>query len=233
MTKPTESNAARQCVIEDPFRLSPDDSNRRRRSTAALDPAVLSHRRHLADGTRISLRAIAPTDRVALRDELFLKLGTVSLRNRFLCTKLDLTELELTRFCQIDFYRHVAIVAEAMIPGHRRLIGVGRMTRPNAEAVEAEIAITVQDDFQGLGLGRLLLIKLIACARLLGIDRLEGTMFAHNYRMVNLMHATYLPHETSLEEGILTISLDLRAYRASIRVDAAGENSPINPGDLA
>ncbi|MDJ0779844.1 MAG: GNAT family N-acetyltransferase [Gammaproteobacteria bacterium] len=175
----------------------------------ALDPAMLAESWHLASGSQIDLRAIAPGDRVALREDLFFKLGADSLRNRFFCTKLDLSEDELTRFCQVDFLRHVAIVAESRVGDSRRLIGVGRFVRACAASTWAEVAITVQDDYQGRGIGGLLLHKLTDCARNLGIERLEGSMLAQNFRMAKLMRGLRLPCASRLENGISTLSLDL------------------------
>ncbi len=189
--------------------LRPLPRGSRAGGTNRLDPSVLTQSRPLADGASLNLRAITPADRVALREELFLKLGPDSLRNRFFGTKLDLSEVELARLCQVDFLRHVAIVAETSRAGRRRLVGVGRFVRAEDDAATAEVAITVQDHYQGRGIGGQLLCRLVVAARELGLSRLEGSMFAQNQRMARLMRALQLPCESSLEDGILTISLDL------------------------
>lgn len=201
-------------------------------SAAPFDPARLTHRHYLTNGVTIRLRAIEAGDRIALREQLFLKLGKESLRNRFFGFKADLSESELTNFCRVDFCRHVAVVAEVLSSGSRRLVGVGRMVRASSGAVAAEIAITVQDEFQGLGIGGMLLRKLVDAARELGIERLVGSMFAQNYRMAKLVRASGLPCETSLDNGILTLSIDLRAGRASnLTGDTGDDISPKTPID--
>ncbi len=207
-------NASLRRVLDGRGLLRSGDGSNHGEPGNALDPDALAESWHLAGGYSIDLRAIAPGDRVALREDLFFKLGTDSLRNRFFCTKLDLTEDELTRFCQVDFHRHVAIVAETRSGDRRRLVGVGRFARASAAATWAEVAITVQDDFQGRGIGGLLLRKLVACARELKIERLEGSMLAQNYRMAKLMRGLRLPCGSRLENGINTLSLDLRAAPA-------------------
>ena len=207
-------NATLRRILDGRGLLRPVDESARGEPGRALDPGSLAESWHLAGGNAIDLRAITPGDRIALREDLFLKLGAESLRNRFFCTRLDLTDDELTRFCRVDFYRHVAIVAETRSGDCRRLVGVGRFARTSAAAAWAEIAITVQDDYQGRGIGGLLLRRLVGCARELGIERLEGSMLAQNFRMEKLMRGLRLPCGSRLENGINTLSLDLLANPA-------------------
>ena len=162
----------------------------------------------------VYLRAIHPSDRKSLREELFLKLSIESLRNRFLGLKLDLTPTELSYFTSVDFSHHVALVAEVDCASHRRLVGVGRFVRGNSKSDHAEIAITVIDEFQGMGIGSLLLQQLIDCARGLGVVKLEGSMFAQNTRMTKLLRKTRLPCHSSHESGVVSMSLDLRRQAA-------------------
>lgn len=216
MTNLAQSIAALQRGLERRIALRPGRGIIRSRCIAPLDPAMLAERRPLAGGITLGLRAIRPEDRFALREQLFLKLGKESLRNRFLCLKSDLSGAELTHFCQLDFRDHVAIVAEVCSPHYTRMVGVGRLVREIADTSAAEIAITVQDHYQGQGIGSLLFDRLLGCARTLGIDRFEATMFASNRRMVNLMHGSRLPCKSRLEDGILTLSLDLRARPAPV-----------------
>ncbi len=157
----------------------------------------------------VYLRAIHPDDRESLREELFLKLSPESLRNRFFGLKLDLTPKELNYFTDVDFSHHVAFVAEVECGTHRRLVGVGRFVRGNGNSDHAEIAITVIDEFQGMGIGSLLLCHLINCARELGVVQLEGSMFAKNTRMAKLLRKTRLPYRSSHDSGMVSMSLDL------------------------
>ena len=157
----------------------------------------------------IYLRAIHPDDRKSLREELFLKLSPEALRNRFFGLKLDLSPKELSYFTEVDFSHHVAFVAELKYGPQRRLVGVGRFVRDNGNSDNAEIAIVVIDEFQGKGIGSLLLRQLINCARELGVAQLEGSMFAQNTGMAKLLRKTRLPYRFSHESGMLSMSLDL------------------------
>ena len=174
-----------------------------------LTCASVSTQDRLPDGRIVYLRAIQPDDRKSLREELFLKLSPESLRNRFFGLKLDLTPRELNYFTDVDFSRHVAFVAEVECGSHRRLVGVGRFVRSNEKSDHAEIAITVIDEFQGMGIGSMLMRQLIDCARELGVVQLEGSMFAKNARMVKLLRKTRLPYRSIHESGMVSMSLDL------------------------
>lgn len=171
--------------------------------------ASFSTQDRLQDGRQVYLRAIHPGDRKSLREELFLKLSPESLRNRFFGLKLDLTPDELSYFTDVDFLHHVAFVAEVNCGSHRRLVGVGRFVRGDRESDQAEIAITVIDEFQGLGIGSRLLHRLICCARELGVAQLEGSMSAQNTRMAGLLRKTRLPCRSSHECGVVSMSLVL------------------------
>lgn len=162
----------------------------------------------------VYLRAIHSGDRKSLREELFLKLSPESLRNRFFGFKLDLTPSELNYFTNVDFTHHVALVAEVDCGSHRRLVGVGRFVRGNSKSDHAEVAITVIDEFQGKGIGSLLLQRLIECAQALGVVQLEGSMFAQNIRMAKLLRKTRLPCRSSHDSGMVSMSLDLRRQAA-------------------
>ena len=162
----------------------------------------------LPDGQLLHLRAIRPDDREKLREGFF-KLSKTSVRERFLSTKLNLTPEELTYFTEVDFLQHVAVVAELQIGTERSPVAVGRFVASKQRPDHSEIAITVIDEMQGKGIGKILLTHLIDGARDLGIRHLDATVLAQNTRMSKLLRKTGLPLETRLEDGVRTLSLSL------------------------
>ena len=143
-----------------------------------------------------------------LREE-FHKLSPASVRDRFFNMKLDLTPRELTFFTEVDFATHVALVAELESGPTPRPAAVGRFVRRQEQPDQSEFAITVADDLQGRGIGRLMLGKLIECARDLGVRQLVASVLPHNARMIHLLQTTGLPLESAVEDGTLTFTLDL------------------------
>jgi acetyltransferase len=87
---------------------------------------------------------------------------------------------EIRRWCEIDRERECALVATA----EGRIVGVARYGLESA--VEADFAIVLADAWQGRGLGRELLQRLIAAARLNGVHRLVGSTLTENTGMLKL-----------------------------------------------
>ena len=71
--------------------------------------------------------------------------------------------------------------------GNEEGIGVARFIRLEEDSEVAEPAITVVDDFQGKGLGTLLLHRLAAAALEREINRFRFEILADNVRMKNML----------------------------------------------
>ena len=162
----------------------------------------------LPDGRTVHLRAIRPGDRENLQRG-FQQLSQASVRDRFFSVKRDLTPSELTYFTEVDFLHHVALVAELQDGTQLRPVGVGRFVRNNDQPDHSELALTVIDELQGKGIGKVLLYRLIDCARELGVRHLDATVLAQNTRVARILSKTGLPFQATLEDGIKTISLAL------------------------
>ncbi len=142
----------------------------------------------LAGSRRLRLRIIQPTDKQQLA-EGFQRLSTESRYRRFFNYKRTLTPDELHHFTEFDSLNHLAIGAfelnEAGVEG--TVVGVARFIRSPDRADRAEFALVISDDRQGLGLGRLLLERLLAAAAERAITGFQGYMLAENTRMQRLI----------------------------------------------
>src|SRR5512136_272185 len=112
----------------------------------------------LRDGRSVVIRALRPND----RDGMLAAIGrtsTDSLRRRFFVPKRGFSETELAFFMNIDFDKHVALVAQIDEDGRRVIAGGGRyiITGPD----QAELAFVVVDAYQGQGIGSTLLHHLV------------------------------------------------------------------------
>ena len=162
----------------------------------------------LPDGRELHIRAIRPGDRDRLHAE-FRRLSPTTVRDRFFSVKRDLTDKELDFLTDVDFCSHVALVAEIEIDRDRQPAAVGRFVRNDQLPGHAEMAITVTDRFQGLGIGSIVMRQLIACARDLQLDYLDATAFAENSRIIKMMRRTGLPLHSWLQNGVRELSLTL------------------------
>ena len=134
----------------------------------------------MRDGRDIEIRALRPDD----KDDMLAavgRTGTQSLQRRFFVVKRGFSEQEIAFFMNIDFSNHVALVALAEEDGRSVIVGGGRyiVTEPD----KAEVAFVVIDDYQGQGIGTLLMRHLAAVARKAGLKELIAEVLPENAAM--------------------------------------------------
>jgi acetyltransferase len=138
----------------------------------------------LSDGTEVLLRAIRPEDEPA-EAEMLSTLSQETLRTRFFSTIKDISHEWLILFCNIDYDRHMAIVAEMEEKGKKSMIGVARLIM-NQDLTSGEVAVLVQDRFQGKRLGSKLVEMLIVIARERGLEEVRADVLTENESMLNV-----------------------------------------------
>jgi acetyltransferase len=103
------------------------------------------------------------------------------LRLRFFMSRREVPHSELARYCQIDYEREMTFVA---LSGESMVAEVRTVTDP--DNVAAEFAIQVAGEWQGRGLGRLLLAKMLAYLRGRGTAEVFGACLQENAGMARL-----------------------------------------------
>jgi RimJ/RimL family protein N-acetyltransferase len=144
----------------------------------------------LRDGRPAVIRALRPQDRQALLAALD-RASDRTLYTRFFTARHALSEREIRGFVEVDFVGHVALVAEVELDGRREIVGGGRYVtvRPG----EAELAFAIVDEYQGQGLGRLLLHHLARLAAASGIESFVADVLAANAAMLSVFRRSGLP----------------------------------------
>ncbi len=118
--------------------------------------------RKLKDGTEVVLRPIKAEDEARFND-LLKSLSAESMRFRFFEIIKEMPHETLTRYCNLDYDRQIAIVAELQ-QGNRQIIGAGRViAEPDGKS--GEFAVLVSDQWQGQGLGSILMDYIISVAK--------------------------------------------------------------------
>jgi GNAT superfamily N-acetyltransferase len=142
----------------------------------------------LSDGTPVHVRHIRPDDGPALR-EAFEKLSPTSRYRRFFVDVGALTDEMVAYLTHCDGTDHVALVAAVDAPDLKteQGIGVARFVRFADEPTVAEAAVTVVDDWQHRGVGKLLLAALVLAARERGILYFRAEVLASNEPMRALL----------------------------------------------
>lgn len=160
----------------------------------------------LKDGTQVILRPIRPEDE-PIEAELIENLSEESKRFRFFYVIKEITHDMLVRFCNIDYDREMAIVAEYTdSSGRRRNVGVGRLIMDPFRR-RGEFAVVVADDFQGKGLGTKLMDMLIQIAMEKGLESIYGLVMPENIRMIELCRKLGFELRHTPEEVIAELNL--------------------------
>lgn len=169
----------------------------------AFDRAVT-----LPGGDRVRLRPIRPDDAPRLV-EAYDRLSRQSAYQRFF-TVMQRLPPDWARFlAAVDHQRRVALVAEDEAAPSPALIGVARY-EPVPDTETVELAIVVQDSWQGRGLGTLLLRELLRAAELNGIHSFRAYVLAENRRMLHLLRRHADVREQHRDGGVIELALRSR-----------------------
>lgn len=182
-------------------------------STPAGYPPDLERSLELVDGlVSIHIRPIVPDDAERLID-LYARLSPRSAYQRFFAVLKRLPPEWARDFANLDYVRRLALVAEHDTPDGPELMGVARY-EPSDEPNVAEVAVVVQDRWQGQGLGSALLADLLAAARARGIVRFCAYVLAGNSRMLKLLARATQIESRALDSGVVAIVFTPRAVNA-------------------
>jgi GNAT superfamily N-acetyltransferase len=160
----------------------------------------------LRNGRAIEIRALGPDDRAGLLAAVG-RSSPQSLYRRFFSPKRSLTEDEVTYFMTVDFVNHVALVAVVEESGRPAIVGGARYIV--ARRASAEMAFAVVDQYQGQGIGALLLRHLAAIARDAGIEELTAEVLSDNVSMLKVFEKSGYRFGIEREGGVAHVTLRL------------------------
>jgi acetyltransferase len=138
----------------------------------------------LQDGTEVILRPIKPEDE-PLWLEMIGNCSKESLYSRFRYFFHWESHEVATRYCYIDYDREIAIVAEIVVEGQKKLIGVGRLIAdPDHETVE--YAILIIDAWQQKDLGNIITDFCLEIAGKWNLKKFVAQTTTDNKRMISV-----------------------------------------------
>lgn len=174
------------------------------------DDARFSQPATLRDGTPVTIRMMRPDDRDRLV-AAFAKLDRQSVYTRFFSYRNELPEGPLNRIDQIDLVRLAALVVSLGSGADEQIIGSATYVASDAPDGQrsAEVAFTIEEDYQRQGLARRLLDALAGIARRHGIARFEAEVLAANRSMLAVFERSGLPMTRRHERGVIHIALEL------------------------
>ncbi|MCL2914927.1 bifunctional acetate--CoA ligase family protein/GNAT family N-acetyltransferase [Shewanella corallii] len=171
-------------------------------------PKELEERASLKDGQSVTLRPILPEDEPS-HHEFDSSLTAEDRYKRYFGVRAPMTHDEMAVLTQIDYAREMAFIATSKQPdGTEKTLGAVRATI-DPDNTDAEFAMAVRSDHQGLGIGRLLLEKLIRYYRQNGTGAISGYTMFENRNMASLAKSLGFKVTFDMEEQLIYMHMPL------------------------
>jgi GNAT superfamily N-acetyltransferase len=184
-------------------------------SPGAFDQVV-----SLRNGASVHLRPIRLDDAprlIALCHRLSLR----TVFQRFFSPRRLRTE-DAYALANVDYRERMALVAEVETGQEPSLIAVARYG-PAGEAAVVDIGLVVEDGWQGLGLGSILLTELLQAGAQRGVQYFKADVLTENYRALRLLaRHTYITQRAT-SAGVTSITLRRHQNSAAGECAAAGD----------
>jgi acyl-CoA hydrolase/RimJ/RimL family protein N-acetyltransferase len=150
-------------------------------------PRRLESSARLADGTELVIRPIKLTDE-SLLHELFYRLSQETIYKRFCGIVKYMPHENLQRFCTIDYQRDMTLVATMRRGEVERVVGLATYNR-KPQTGFAEIAMVVDDAFQGRGVGKLLMRRITELAKARQVSGFTAYTLGYNSPMLRVFES--------------------------------------------
>jgi acetyltransferase len=205
----------RVMALDERIRVRPSDKPAADRLAIRPYPKELEEPISLGDGRTLLPRPIRPEDEPSLRSS-FAKLTAEEVRLRFFVPMMTLRHVAAPRFTQIDYDREMALfLIEPGTAETTDIYGVVRIIAdPDNE--RAEYAIIDRDDMTGMGLGVLLMRRILDYARHRGIQEIYGDVLQENRTMLKLCEVLGFKKTRAPDEvDIVRVALKLEDERSN------------------
>ena len=136
----------------------------------------------LRTGNSLTVRFVEPRDADALQN-YFRALSVRSRYNRFLGALSELPPSVLEQFIHIGEADRFSVIATMLVDGHEIIVGEARYAFDDGSI---EFGLSIDDRWQGHGIGKALLKNLECRAASFGAERLFGDTLRSNDAMIGL-----------------------------------------------
>jgi RimJ/RimL family protein N-acetyltransferase len=167
----------------------------------------------LKNCTLVVIRAVRPDDKERI-NEAFKNLDPDTIYTRYFRYKSHLTDEELKWSTELDFNNDVALVVTIQTGVRKTVIGGARFSVIKSDPgvpQHAEIAFTVEEDYQGQGIASRLLKQMARIAREMGISFFDAEVLSHNKAMLVVFERSGLPTQKRFEDGVMYLSMSIIA----------------------
>ncbi len=153
-------------------------------------PEGLAYKEHvfLKDGQGIFLKPAIPED-ISKVESFMTRVSRESLRMRFMASISQVSVNVIKELCSGDFKDRGCLLALTGENGDGKVIGLGNyITAGNGHT--AEVAFLIEDDYQGKGIGTLILERLAGLAAANGFVEFEAEVLSDNQQMINVFKSS-------------------------------------------
>lgn len=158
---------------------------------------------HTRSGEALLIRPARITDERALQDLMY-GLSSESCYRRFLGFKKRHPHEEMQQLVDLDFEHDMALVA--CPPGTDEVVGVVRYVVDPATRL-GDVAFVVRDDWQGRGVGTVLMRRIREAATARGIAGFQADVLVTNTPMMDVFHESGLPIRTHREGSVFHLEM--------------------------
>lgn len=174
-------------------------------------PAHLSSDVALRDGSTVRIRPARPADATRVEDYL-IGLSPETRRLRFWSQAIDVRELA-RKIVDVDYHDHLTLL---VLHGgdEGRMIGGAQFIR--IEGGRAELSLSVTDEFQGRGIGSILLGQIAQAAAEQGITTLVAEVLPENHTMINVFRQSGFPVSIRATPGTIEVEFPIRLTEEAV-----------------
>ena len=160
-------------------------------SMQGIYPINLEETREI-DGVLITIRPAKPVDERRIQEHFYTQ-DKDDIYSRFFQARTRFIRDDMESMFQIDYVKNLTLLAVVGEFGFGKVVAVGEYLLDPAKNI-AEIAFSVSKEWQGKGLGKILIQKLSEAAREHGISGLMAYTLPRNQGMIKLFKS--LPYKT-------------------------------------
>ncbi|MFC1896705.1 GNAT family N-acetyltransferase, partial [Thermodesulfobacteriota bacterium] len=188
-----------------------------------LYPYDLETTRKFKEKVEVLFRPIKPSDEPLMK-ELFYDLPPEAVYTRYFNQLKAMPHRRLQQYVNIDYETTMALVGTVGDLEHERVIAEGRYTGDPSTDL-AEVAFTVLDDYQNLGIASFLLEYLAAIAKERGIRGFTAYVMHQNQPMIKVFRRLFPKMKVAMEEA--------GVYHVTMFFDAEGKEDARKNGAKA
>lgn len=160
-------------------------------------------------GEQVFFRPIKATDESMMQD-FFYSLSDRSIYQRYFTPLRAMPHQTVQTMTTIDYEREMAIVVLVRSEGRECVIAVGRYGLLGKDLDLGEMAFTVRDDWQNIGIGTFLLRYLADIGRQRGVRAFTAEILESNGPMLAILSRADYPVELVYEDGIYIATMRLK-----------------------